>query len=78
MSSLKDKGLDTPGPMEIFRQSSDSSGPKPVLGPGGGVSEWFKELVLKTSDLHGSVGSNPTPTAIPRVKPRETCSSLLF
>ena len=30
----------------------------------GGVSEWFKELVLKTSDLHGSVGSNPTPTAI--------------
>ena len=33
MSSLKDKGLDTPGPMEIFRQSSDSSGPKPVLGP---------------------------------------------
>ena len=35
----------------------------PSLCLTGGVSEWFKELVLKTSDLHGSVGSNPTPTA---------------
>ncbi len=29
----------------------------------GGVSEWFKEAVLKTVGLHGSVGSNPTPSA---------------
>ena len=30
----------------------------------GGVSERFKELVLKTSDaLAGTVGSNPTPSA---------------
>ena len=26
----------------------------------GEVSEWFKELVLKTSDSKGAVGSNPT------------------
>ena len=30
----------------------------------GGVSEWFKEAVLKTVELHGSVGSNPTSSAI--------------
>ena len=46
----------------------------------GGVSEWFKELVLKTSDLHGSVGSNPTPTAkLARLrKPGQTCNNPLF
>ncbi len=31
----------------------------------GGVSEWFKEPVLKTGDSRkGTVGSNPTPSAI--------------
>ena len=31
----------------------------------GGVSEWFKEPVLKTGDpSNGTVGSNPTPSAI--------------
>ena len=30
----------------------------------GGVAEWSKALVLKTSEPRGSVGSNPTPTAI--------------
>ena len=29
----------------------------------GGVAEWPKALVLKTSEPRGSVGSNPTPTA---------------
>ena len=30
----------------------------------GGVSEWFKEPVLKTGDPRkGTVGSNPTPSA---------------
>ena len=32
----------------------------------GGVSEWFKEAVLKTVELNGSVGSNPTPSAMTR------------
>ena len=30
----------------------------------GVVSEWFKVLVLKTSDVKASVGSNPTHSAI--------------
>ncbi len=30
----------------------------------GSVSEWFMELVLKTSDCNKSVGSNPTTSAI--------------
>lgn len=29
----------------------------------GSVSEWLKELVLKTSEPQGSVGSNPTASA---------------
>ncbi len=29
----------------------------------GGVSEWFKEAVLKTVVPKGTVGSNPTPSA---------------
>ncbi len=29
----------------------------------GGVSEWLKELVSKTSGCHSLVGSNPTPSA---------------
>ena len=29
-----------------------------------GLSEWFKELVLKTSGVKASVGSNPTPTVV--------------
>ena len=33
-----------------------------MTGPGG-VAEWSKALVLKTSEPRGSVGSNPTPTA---------------
>ena len=28
------------------------------------MSEWFKELVLKTSDEKSSVGSNPTSSAM--------------
>ena len=32
----------------------------------GGMAEWFKAAVLKTVELHGSVGSNPTPSAIYR------------
>ena len=31
---------------------------------GGEVSEWFKELVLKTSVGNTTVGSNPTLSAI--------------
>ncbi len=30
----------------------------------GGVSEWFKEAVLKTVVPKGTVGSNPTPSAM--------------
>jgi hypothetical protein len=29
----------------------------------GGMSEWFKEAVLKTVVPQGTVGSNPTPSA---------------
>ena len=31
----------------------------------GGMSEWFKEAVLKTVVPKGTVGSNPTPSAKP-------------
>ncbi len=31
----------------------------------GGVAEWTKAAVLKTADPRGSVGSNPTPSALP-------------
>ena len=34
----------------------------------GGVSEWLKELVSKTSRCHSLVGSNPTPSALARVR----------
>ena len=34
----------------------------------GGVAEWSKALVLKTSEPRGSVGSNPTPTATLHVR----------
>ena len=30
----------------------------------GGMAEWLKAAVLKTVELNGSVGSNPTPSAI--------------
>jgi hypothetical protein len=30
----------------------------------GGMAEWFKAPVLKTGDPQGSVGSNPTPSAM--------------
>ena len=30
----------------------------------GGMAEWFKAAVLKTVELKGSVGSNPTSSAI--------------
>ena len=33
---------------------------------GGGMSEWSKEAVLKTVVPKGTVGSNPTPSVIPR------------
>jgi hypothetical protein len=32
--------------------------------PGGGMSEWSKEAVLKTVVPKGTVGSNPTPSVI--------------
>lgn len=35
----------------------------PRHGGSGGVSEWLKELVSKTSRCHSLVGSNPTPSA---------------
>ncbi len=34
------------------------------FSPCGGVAEWSKAAVLKTVDPSGSVGSNPTPSAI--------------
>ena len=37
---------------------------RPAAPGPGGVAEWSKALVLKTSEPKGSVGSNPTPTAI--------------
>ena len=33
-------------------------------GTSGEVVEWFKALVLKTSEVRASVGSNPTLSAI--------------
>ena len=29
----------------------------------GGMAEWSKAAVLKTVEVHASVGSNPTPSA---------------
>ena len=42
----------------------------------GGVAEWFKAAVLKTAELQGSVGSNPTPSAMYRneLRNRTRCS----
>ena len=40
----------------------------------GEVSEWFKEAVLKTVEPRGSVGSNPTFSAIKQQK-MERCES---
>ena len=34
------------------------------IAPFGGVAEWSKATVLKTVDLQGSVGSNPTASAL--------------
>ena len=31
--------------------------------PSGGVAEWSKALVLKTSEVNASQGSNPCPSA---------------
>ena len=41
---------------------------RPVAIRHGGVAEWPKALVLKTSEPRGSVGSNPTPTAILQIR----------
>ena len=35
-----------------------------IINDIGGMSEWFKEAVLKTVVPRGTVGSNPTPSAI--------------
>ena len=35
-----------------------------MLQAGGGVAEWFKAAVLKTAVPQGTVGSNPTPSAM--------------
>lgn len=34
-----------------------------IAGSIGRLAEWFKALVLKTSDVKASVGSNPTPSS---------------
>ena len=48
----------------------------------GGVREWLMRAVLKTAVLQGTVGSNPTPSAIwneaalgrrPRLSPQVVC-----
>jgi len=39
------------------------------MGPTpGGVVEWLMALVLKTSEVKASVGSNPTPSAFQQVR----------
>ena len=43
----------------------------------GGVVEWLMALVLKTSEVKASVGSNPTPSASQRSPPEaETAPEL--
>ena len=59
-------------PIRLSHLSSETSelsgameqlgGPKVVPG---GVVEWLMALVLKTSEVKASVGSNPTPSAFP-------------
>ena len=34
-----------------------------IFRKAGGMAEWLKAAVLKTVELNGSVGSNPTPSA---------------
>ena len=35
------------------------------------MAEWSKAPVLKTGEVHASVGSNPTPSAIHQVEPQQ-------
>ena len=37
-----------------------------ILQSSGGVREWLMRAVLKTAVLQGTVGSNPTPSAMSR------------
>ena len=44
----------------------------------GEVVEWFKALVLKTSEVRASVGSNPTLSAIWINLPRSVTGAFLL
>ena len=58
--------------VQAARSVVDSDG----HAPPGGVSEWFKEPVLKTGvRLSRTVGSNPTPTAFTQPRPATTVAA---
>ncbi len=46
--------------MRLVHSRVESRSERPQAG---GMAEWSKALVLKTSEVHASVGSNPTPSA---------------
>ncbi len=62
VAPFTDKFLDRNSPFSILFFAGLSA-LAPFVRRTGGVSERLKETVLKTVDPHGSVGSNPTPTA---------------
>ena len=49
--------VDTPDLKSVEHHAREGSSPSRPIGK---VVEWFKALVLKTSDVKASVGSNPT------------------
>ena len=49
-------------------EAAGEARPEPRMSRDGGVAEWSKAPVLKTGEPRGSVGSNPTPTAIPHAQ----------
>jgi hypothetical protein len=46
----------------------------PERGAAGGVVEWLMALVLKTSEVKASVGSNPTPSVLSAKAPASRSS----
>ena len=51
---------------------------QPVFEELGGMAEWLKAAVLKTVVPRGTVGSNPTPSAIIQVLHQDLAEDLMY
>ena len=49
--------------VRLFKYMGLESEKRSILTRRGGMAEWSKAAVLKTVEVHASVGSNPTPSA---------------